>query len=67
MSDWVIEAWFDGCCEPINPGGMASYGAFVKIGSETVWECSEIYIPVAGREKETLNNLAEYSGLIAIL
>jgi probable phosphoglycerate mutase len=34
---------------------------------EHIWECSEVYHPPPGRERETSNNLAEYLGLIAIL
>jgi ribonuclease HI len=63
----VIECYFDGCCEPVNPGGTASYGAVVFVAKKRVWECSELFIPVPGREKETSNNVAEYSGFLAIL
>jgi ribonuclease HI len=62
-----IEAWFDGCCEPVNPGGTASYGAVIFVNGKRVWECSELFRPVPGREKETSNNVAEYSGFLAIL
>jgi ribonuclease HI len=34
---------------------------------ERIWECSEVYHPPPGRERETSNNIAEYLGLIAIL
>jgi ribonuclease HI len=60
-------AYFDGACEPINPGGTASYGAVILKENERVWECSELYQPPAGKERETSHNLAEYSGFIAIL
>jgi ribonuclease HI len=63
----VIEAYFDGCCEPTNPGGTASYGAVVFVGKKRAWECSELFVPVPGRERETSNNVAEYSGFLAIL
>lgn len=62
-----IEAWFDGCCEPVNPGGTASYGAVVFIGGKRTWDCSEIFFSEKGKEKCTSNNVAEYSGFIAIL
>ncbi len=29
-------AWFDGACEPLNPGGTASFGVIVKGGNGTV-------------------------------
>lgn len=63
----LITAYFDGCCEPVNPGGTAAFGAVVFINSERVWECSRIFRPMPGREKETSNNVAEYSGFLAIL
>ena len=28
MNDYL--AWFDGACEPVNPGGTASFGVVVK-------------------------------------
>lgn len=61
----MIEAYFDGACEPINPGGTASYGAIIFIDDQRIWECSKIYHPI--KKGQTSNNLAEYSGLIAIL
>lgn len=63
----MIEAYFDGCCEPINPGGTASYGAVVFKDGAKIWECSRIFRPAKGRERETSNNVAEYSGFKAIL
>ena len=69
----MIKAYFDGCCEPINPGGTASYGfvIFEEYGSDEVcqllFEDSKIFVPVRGREKETSNNVAEYSGFKRIL
>lgn len=62
-----IIAYFDGCCEPVNPGGTASYGAVVFVNGKRVWDCSEIFFPAKGKEKETSNNVAEYSGFLAIL
>jgi ribonuclease HI len=58
-------AYFDGACEPINPGGTASYGAVILQAGEPIWMSSEIYLPENGNQ--TSNNLAEYSGLIAVL
>jgi ribonuclease HI len=63
-----FECFFDGACEPINPGGTASYGAVIfDAKGIRVWECSEFFAPEKGKEHETSNNVAEYSGLIAIL
>jgi ribonuclease HI len=63
----LIEAYFDGCCEPVNPGGTASFGAVVFIDGVRHWECSRLFTPVKGKERETSNNVAEYSGFVAIL
>jgi ribonuclease HI len=60
----VIEAYFDGCCEPVNPGGTAAYGAVIFIDGVKVWEDSGIFYPAEG---QTSNNIAEYSGFLAIL
>ena len=62
-----IIAYFDGCCEPKNPGGTASYGAVIFIDGRRIWEASKIFYPRKGKERETSNNVAEYSGFIAIL
>ena len=63
----VYTAYFDGCCEPVNPGGTASYGAVIFRGDDRIWDCSRIFFPAKGRERETSNNVAEYSGFLAIL
>lgn len=62
-----IVAYFDGACEPVNPGGTASFGAVIFIDDKRIWECSQLFEPKKGRERETSNNVAEYSGFIAIL
>jgi ribonuclease HI len=69
----MIECFFDGCCEPINPGGTAAYGVviFQEYGRPNtrslIFNESKIFRPIKGREKETSNNVAEYSGFEAIL
>lgn len=60
-----ITAYFDGCCEPINPGGTAAFGAVIMMDGKTILQHSEIYKPL--RPRETSNNVAEYNGLLAIL
>lgn len=67
MVDNSYVAYFDGACEPYNPGGTASYGAVVFHNSEPVWKCSEIYTPELGHERDTSNNIAEYAAFIALL
>jgi ribonuclease HI len=62
-----FKAYFDGACSPTNPGGTAAFGAYVIEGKERIWQCSEVYKPPVGREKETTNNIAEYLGVISVL
>jgi len=59
----TLEVFIDGACEPINPGGTASYGLVIKSGTETLLKKSGI----VGSGKEMSNNVAEYSGLISFL
>lgn len=63
----MIEAYFDGACEPVNPGGTASFGAVVFKDGLRIWELSKLFVPVKGKERMTSNNVAEYSGFISIL
>jgi len=58
-----LKIWIDGACEPINPGGTASYGVVVKHRGKVLFsECK-----VIGEGPAMSNNVAEYSGLIAFL
>ena len=57
----LIEMWYDGACEPKNPGGVASYGVIIKDGSKILFEESKIVGSGAGMS----NNVAEYSGAIS--
>ena len=63
----MIEAYCDGCCEPMNPGGTAAYGAVILKDGKQIWSDSRIFRPIKGHEKETSNNVAEYLGFQAIL
>lgn len=63
MSEPMIEAYFDGACEP-NPNGVASYGAIIRRDGRAIWRASE---RVPDRGAGTSNNLAEYAALIAVL
>lgn len=58
----MIEAWFDGCTEPVNPGGHGAWGALVKIDGETVFAKGG-YV---GHGKHVSNNVSEYSAFIAV-
>jgi|ERR1039458_4701908 ribonuclease HI len=59
----MLEAWFDGCCEPRNPGGHAAWGAIICRGNETIWQQAGY----CGVGATISNNVAEYSGVAAIL
>ncbi|MGH3427719.1 MAG: reverse transcriptase-like protein [Mycobacteriales bacterium] len=56
----MIEAYFDGVCEPRNPGGHAAWGALVKVNGATVFAKGG-YV---GFGKMMSNNVAEYTGFI---
>ncbi len=59
--------YFDGLCEPVNPGGIATYGYVIydKEGNAVAKGCG---IAAAGLVGEyATNNVAEYAGVIALL
>ena len=70
----MLKAYIDGACEPVNPGGTASYGVIVyrhalggedgsTPGFELVWR----FYGVVGSGPEMSNNVGEYSALLALL
>lgn len=63
----TIHGWFDGACEPYNPGGNMGLGAYALIagvdGPIRIFEHSD-YIPADGWNS---NNVAEYLALKALL
>jgi ribonuclease HI len=58
-----VECWFDGSCEPGNPGGHTSYGALVKSEGKTLFSQSG-YV---GFGPELSSNVGEYCGCIAVM
>jgi ribonuclease HI len=60
----MIEAYFDGLCDP-NPGGVATYGFIIKRDGKKIHEGHGL----AGTPKtaQATNNVAEYTGLIRAL
>jgi len=55
--------WFDGACEPQNPGGYATYGILLKLDSKTiVSRCGCV-----GYGKLMSNNVAEYVAIAELL
>lgn len=59
----MIEGWFDGCCEPKNPGGHAAYGILIKVNGEITMAIGE-YV---GFGPTISNNVAEYAGVSCVL
>lgn len=59
----MIEGWFDGVCEPRNPGGHAAFGILVKVEGITVLERGG-YVDYGPKMS---NNVAEFSGFIALM
>lgn len=59
-----IECYFDGVCEPKNPGGHGAYGTTINFNDGTPIFCEGKYI---GSGKNVSNNVAEYMGFISIL
>lgn len=58
-----IRFWWDGCCEPVNPGGHATYGVFVEQNRKQILAESK-YV---GHGPKMSNNVAEYSGFVRAL
>lgn len=58
----VIRIFIDGACEPVNPGGIATYGFVVYQGGKKVAEGSGVV-----EHPDPSNNIAEYSAAIAAL
>lgn len=57
------EIFFDGACEPVNPGGAMGCGAYALRNSEHIWQTS--WMEPAGAN--TSNNVAEYLAFHAAL
>ena len=60
----VIEVYFDGLCEPVNPGGLATYGFVIYIDGRKVCEGCGV---ICGFDRNATNNIAEYTALIKAL
>jgi len=59
-----ILAWFDGACEPLNPGGTASFGVVIKDKDGTILLKEH---GLVGKGSQMSNNVAEYAGVLHIL
>ncbi len=58
-----IKGYFDGACEPFNPGGDGTYGVVLKVNGRTVFS-DGFYIGSGGLIS---NNVAEYAACIHLL
>ena len=59
----LIEVYIDGACEPVNPGGVGTWGYVIYI-EEILWDKQ---YGVVGEGRGISNNVAEYSALIHAL
>jgi ribonuclease HI len=57
----IIQVFFDGLCQPVNPGGIACYAFIIKDDKNT------IYSEYGLAEHNSTNNVAEYTGIIKAL
>jgi len=57
-------AWFDGACEPVNPGGKATFGVVIKNSGGIVLLKEHGYV---GQGSKMSNNVAEYGGVLHVL
>ena len=58
----TFKCYFDGACEPINPGGAIGAGIYI-VGSRRTYK-DKYFIPC---KPENTNNVAEYIALIKVL
>jgi len=61
----LIKVYFDGLCQPINPGGIACYAFLVKRDEKTVH--TEYGIACKPFSADSTNNVAEYTALVKAL
>jgi ribonuclease HI len=61
----LIEVYFDGLCQPINPGGIACYAFIAKRNSDTIH--SDYGLAAEPFSYDATNNVAEYTALIKAL
>jgi ribonuclease HI len=61
----LIEVYFDGLCQPVNPGGIACYAFVVKSNGKTIH--SDYGVAGEPFSKDSTNNVAEYTALAKAL
>ena len=62
---YLIDVFFDGLCQPVNPGGIACYAFLIKRNGKI--EHSEYGLVAEPFSKDSTNNVAEYTALIKAL
>lgn len=60
-----VQAWFDGACEPVNPGGLGTYGFVVRKGDRLLVRRHGVVPDIAG--VPMTGNVAEYVALLLLL
>jgi len=61
----LIEVYFDGLCQPINPGGISCYAFIVKSDGRLIH--SDYGVAAKPFSEESTNNVAEYTALAKAL
>jgi ribonuclease HI len=61
----LIEVYFDGLCQPINPGGISCYAFVVKSRGRTIY--SDYGVAGEPFSEDSTNNVAEYTALVKAL
>jgi ribonuclease HI len=61
----LIEVYFDGLCQPVNPGGIACYAFVVKNNGMTI--NSDYGVAGEPFSTDSTNNVAEYTALARAL
>jgi len=56
--------YFDGLCEPCNPGGIVAYGYVIYQDQDALRVKIKSDAQIVGEGEEMTNNVAEYSGLM---
>jgi ribonuclease HI len=60
-----IEVYFDGLCQPVNPGGIACYAFVIRRDGRSIH--SDYGIAAEPFSKDATNNVAEYTALAKAL
>jgi len=61
----LIEVYFDGLCQPVNPGGISCYAFIVKSDERIIH--SDYGVAAKPFSEESTNNVAEYTALAKAL